>query len=141
LDPLLDDNGYPTNPDWLQKQGLDAVTLNRELVDSQAQQSQLLGILADPVRSAAFMQEYQRQLGATGYSPNQGRPDFPGGSPGPTLYMPTSANDIEFWSGRFQEIANLGIPPTPQHRAQLQQMWGEFPELALQHLVNYFPEY
>lgn len=137
----MDADGFPTNPEWLHQQGLDAATLNRELVSSQQQQSQLLDILADPQRSAAFMQEYQRQLGATGYSPNAGRADFPGGSPGPTLYVPTSPNDIEYWWGQFQDIASQGNPPVPRIQAQINQRWNEFPEDALLNLVRYFPEF
>jgi hypothetical protein len=137
----LDSDGYPTNPEWLAAQGLDPVTLNRELVSQQQQQQQMLDILSDPQRSQAFMDEYHRQLGATGYNPQQqSRGDFPGGQGGPSLYIPTNNNDIGYWYDRFQQISNFGIPPTEKHQAQLNQMWGEFPEEALLNLVRAFPE-
>lgn len=117
------------------------MVLNRELATAQQQQSQLLDILADPQRSQAFMAEYQRQLGATGYSSNAGRADFPGGSPGPTLYIPTSPNDIGYWWDQFQDIVSQGNPPVPQIQARINQRWNEFPEQALLNLVQHFPEF
>lgn len=95
LDPQVDENGFPTNPAYLEAQGLSVVDLNRAYVEANDQMAetnqrmdQLLQVLSDPAARAQFFEEYDRQMYAN-QPPSQPQPgQYPGSYPQAGQYPP-----------------------------------------------------
>jgi hypothetical protein len=103
IDPKPDENGYPTNPEYLAQQGLDLPTLNREFLTQQEQMNQLLTVLQDPVQSAEFIKEFQQ----VSQSQSNQRSEFPGAPPTP---QQMSQQDLQAAYAQMQEAVRMGMP-------------------------------
>ena len=125
---MVDEDGFPRNPEYLEAQGWDLVAANRELVQAQTQLDQLAGfyaMLADPATRdealAAFDAELERGTGRTTQ-----RPSFPG------HYSEQSQEDPnEAW----ERARKFGMPAGQEHIAQ--QLWQQVPaEVQVRKLLN-----
>lgn len=137
---MPDEFGYPTNPEYIQAQGLDLVEANRRLYEAQqeAQQLQeLQQVLSDREMRQAFFAEYDRQIGAGG-----DRPVFPG-QQSPELIVPASMDDVEYWFNHFNQLKDAGMAPNPATKTlydpRIMRLWDEFPPEALANLMGALP--
>ena len=124
---MVDANGFPTNPAYLEAQGLTLQDLNRAYVEQQQQQQQLLEVLSDPQQRDVFLQEYNRLMQGTPQEQQQQsqRPEFPGGAPGQT---PQAQPDLSQYYQYIKQTAAIGNPL--DNLDGVQQMWSQIPNEA-----------
>jgi hypothetical protein len=124
LDPALDDEGLPTNGDYLNALGFDPVEANRALLEAQ----QIYQILADPQQRTVFLREYDRMLEAQ-QSPPQ-RPVMPGGNAFYSASDPAQA---------FDQALRFGNPV--DRLDQVTQVWGQVPaQFVIEQILGTFPD-
>lgn len=117
---MVDEHGFPTNPAYLEAQGLDVVTLNQALVTAQDELDQLsyfFAQIADPATRAQALADFDAALGGQEEGGGQvQRPAFPG------VYSENSGNDpIRAW----QQAREFGFPAGQEQQAQ--QLWSQVP--------------
>jgi len=129
----VDEQGFPTDENFLRDQGLDLVSLNREYVTMQDQQQQLLEVLSDPAQRAQFLEAFDgNQNGNTNVNnqPTAERQTFPGGAPG-QQQQPTT---LEGYYNQIKQATAMGYPVDNLPAAY--QMWDSIPDSAWRELAG-----
>lgn len=118
---MLDEQGFPTNADYIEAQGLTLVDANRALVEQSGQLEALqefYSLLADPTTRAQALADFDAAWAEqTGEQPGMTqRPAFPG------RYTENSGDD---GYTAFQRARDFGMPAGQEQTAR--QLWGQVP--------------
>lgn len=130
----MDEQGFPLDENYLREHGLNLVDLNRELVNTQEMNQQLLQVLSDPTQRAEFLAALDGNNTQVN-DPNAAQPlvqrqSFPGGAPG-TQSQPQSLEDTYNY---LQALTQMGTPI--DQMAYHDQMWSQLNEQNVSKLAE-----
>ena len=132
--PSVDEHGFPLDEGYLREQGLNLVDLNREFVQQQEIQQQLLQVLSDPNQRAEFLAALDGNNTQVN-DPNAAQPPaqrqtFPGGAPGQQQQPQT----LEGYYNQIKEATRVGYPV--DNLPAVYQMWDSIPDAAWRELAG-----